>query len=658
MSPLRPRLISSLREAWCPPAPGAAGPRRNGAFDRATIRLFVVAITVAIAACGGDPGAGGDPDANAVCVDTTTMCTGNTFQRCTGGQWVVDSQCPVLCDNELGCVVCSPGTRSCNNDDALICTDDGSGTTVIETCTGDAHCFGGTCVDLCANAAANSSYIGCEYFAADLDNAIEILEPQLISCQFDYGIPGRRDIPVCWNANAPAGRRSAGLCDPGDTCPPNYTCRLPPSDVCVLDAAHSPFAIVVSNPQHFTVDVTLSNAAGTTRTVQVTAGEVRALFPQQLGFPDQSIDRSVQAALAYRIVSDAPVVAYQFNPLHNVDVFSNDGSLLIPVSTWDAEYYVMSWPTLTRRPASNDYNSYLTVIAADDATVVEVTPRATTRANGSIAAIAAGATATFTLAAFEVLNLEAIADGDLTGSLIRSDKPVGVFGGHEAIVVEQSPRPNAAYPNGPCCADHVEEMMFPTSTWGKEFAIARSQVRNMDRDRLRIMAQRDGTAVTFNPAPSSGSCATLAAGQFCEVKIAADTAITSTEPVLIGHFLESTIWQDTFGTGSIGNGDPSLALAVPIEQFRDNYTILVPSQYESNYVAIATTATGVVRIDDNDVTGLQPFAGQYRAGRFLVGAGQHTISCSARCSVLVMGYSDAVSYLFAGGLDLNVIVVD
>jgi len=381
-----------------------------------------------------------------------------------------------------------------------------------------------------------------------------------------------------------------------------------------------------------------------------------------MGFPDQSVDRSMQGLNAYKIVADAPVVAYQFNPLDNVDVFSNDASLLIPTTTWDAEYYVMGWPTLTRRAdGTQDYNGYLTVVAGADDTVVEVTPSADTRVNGAVAAITAGTPTTFTLDAYEVLSLEAVADGDLTGSFVRSvdpAKPIGVFGGHEAIVVAQDPAPNAGYPNGPCCADHVEEMMFPASTWGKVFAIARSKQRNGEADRLRVMAQTAGTTVTFTPAPLSGTCGTLGPGQFCEVKINVDTKVEASEPVLIGRFLESVIWSDLLGT-SIGNGDPSMAIAVPTEQFRDHYTILVPNQYTENYVSISTAATGSVTVDGTDVSGmLMPFAGDYRGGRISVTAGQHTIQCSARCGIEIMGYSDAVSYLFAGGLDLNVIVVD
>ena len=55
-----------------------------------------------------------------------------------------------------------------------------------------------------------------------------------------------------------------------------------------------------------------------------------ALFPQQLGLADQSLDYSGIETKAYKLVSSAPIVAYQFNPLDNVGVFSNDASLLIP----------------------------------------------------------------------------------------------------------------------------------------------------------------------------------------------------------------------------------------------------------------------------------------------------------------------------------------
>jgi hypothetical protein len=128
--------------------------------------------------------------------------------------------------------------------------------------------------------------------------------------------------------------------------------------------------------------------------------------------------------------------------------------------------------------------------------------------------------------------------------------------------------PNGTNILGPCCADHLEDMMFPTSTWGKEFAIARSQSRGTNElDVLRIMAQKPNTTVTITPAPV-GTCPTLNAGQHCQIKISADTSIIASEPVLIGHYLQSAIWQDPIFGGALGSGDPSMALAVPTEQYR------------------------------------------------------------------------------------------
>lgn len=631
---------------------------------------FVLVLGLALVACGGDDGGSGDPDAGSVCTNDTTMCVGNTFETCAGGAWVVTSQCSALCDNDLGCISCNPDTIFCENDQVMQCNGAGTGSSVSETCEGGAHCLGGACVDLCADAAENRSYIGCEYFAIDLDNAVEIFDNQLpgfFTCADNApGAVAATAVKVCWDGSA-----SGGLCDPGDTCPAGYTCSSGHSEVCMLDAAHSPFAVVVSNPQVFAVNVTITNATGTTQSISVPAGQVSSIFPQMMGFTDSSIDHSMQAKNAYRIVADAPIVAYQFNPLNNVDVFSNDASLLLPTTTWDADYYVMTWPTEDRRsgtPTTNNYNGYVTIVAAQDDTLIEVTTTAATVANGTTTAVAAATPTQYTLDAYEVLSLEAVANGDLTGTRVRSidatPKPIGVFGGAEAVGIAQSPAPNPSYPSGPCCADHIEEMLFPTSTWGKTFAIARSQVRNMDKDHLRVIAQVDGTDVVFTPAAtavSTNDCTGLMAGEWCEVKVAVDTKAEATQPVLIAKYLESAIWSNgnPLVPMSMGSGDPSMSIVVPAEQFRDEYTILVPSQYDMSYVSISTPMNGTVRIDGNDVTStLTVFATDYKAGRSLVTAGQHVITCTAGCGIEIMGYSEAVSYLFAGGLDLRQIVVD
>lgn len=635
------------------------------------IRFIGAFAVLAMVACGPSGGNGGGADggnnngsdAGPSCSDGETRCLGQMFQTCSGSSWTDSATCvlPNICNSNLGCVQCNPNQNYCIDNDVFACDANGQQGGLVESCSGGLQCSGGACVDLCADAAANRSYLGCEYWAVDLDNAIEVmsLSDDLFGCLLAPSPDAveRNDLSVCTNGSA-----TAGLCDPpSGTCPSGYNCEQ--ASVCVLDAAGSPFAVVVSNPNNFTVDVTISNGAGTSQTVQVASGQVTKLLPQSMGFPDQSIDGSGISRNAYKVVSNAPIVAYQFNPLDNVGVFSNDGSLLIPRATFDTKYYALSWPTLTRRtpePGTNDYNSYVSIVAWEDGTEIKLTPTADVRAGqgGSFSAITAGTEATFTLDAYDVLNIEAVADGDLSGTVIEANDAMGldtfgVFGGHEAILIQNT--------SNSCCADHVEEMMFPASTWGDSYALARSESRGQSEpDVVRVMAQTDGTTVTFNPSPAMGSCGTLNAGQFCEVHINADTEITANNPILVGHYLMSVIVSDPFG-GSMGEGDPSMALAVPTEQFRATYTFLVPSEYAKQFVSVVADAAATVTLDGNDVTSqLQSFgSGAYKAGRISVQPGQHKIDCpGGGCGIEVYGYSDAVSYLFAGGLDLDQIVID
>jgi hypothetical protein len=341
-----------------------------------------------------DAGGGGGDGGGDTCTGAETRCVGSTFQQCQGGIFTVVEQCTTICHAALGCVDCNPDLNYCVGNDIYHCTSEGDQGSLVEDC-GELECVSGACVDPCGTAAATRSYIGCEYMAVDLDNAIEVMGPViLLDCAFSYGNGVLESLEVCWNGSA-----TAGLCDPPDDgCPAGYTCQT--QSVCILNAQESPFAVVVSNPNSVQVTVTIENQAGTSQQVQVPAGQVRELFPQEMGFPDASIDLSGISAKAYKITSNRPIVAYQFNPLDNVDVFSNDGSLLIPHTTWDTSYYAMSYPTLTRRDDTNDYNGYVAVVAWADDTEVAITPAADVRAGPGFTAIAAGTTATFTLDAF------------------------------------------------------------------------------------------------------------------------------------------------------------------------------------------------------------------------------------------------------------------
>src|SRR5262245_57097016 len=399
------------------------------------MRCSCALFAIAIAGCSPHRDHPSGTDADDTGSPASPRCEGNTYEVCENGKWTVVEQCPLYC--------------------------------AITGCT---SCIGPDCIsDACMQSAMDQSYLGCEYWAVDLDNATEVEGPPIPVVGMECGVyPNAKVVTglrVCMDVNG----SFAGKCDdPGDQCPTDFTCQVAPNGACVLDGDHAPFAIVVSNPNAVPVAVTVAVASGQAMAVTVDPGAIKALFPQQMGFADQGIDGSGKFANAYKLTSSAPIVAYQFNPLNNVDVFSNDASLLIPRAGFDKRYIGVSYPTLTRRGTTvtgrDNYNGYLTVVAWKDNTQVQVTPTANTNAgNDGTPSLLAGAAKTFTLNAFDVLNLEAVAGpdpytndglngGDLTGTQIQgvNGQTFGVFGGHEAVRISA--------PSSNCCADHLEEM--------------------------------------------------------------------------------------------------------------------------------------------------------------------------------------------------------
>src|SRR5512140_561530 len=132
------------------------------AFNR-----VLVASVLTLAACGpgGRQHGGNCPG----------LCTALGYQECNDGAYSPPVQCATTetCDPNLGCVVCAPDQLYCGGDtdnSVLRCNHDGTGGTLVMDCPADNVCSGGACKTPCDAALDHPSNVGCDFWAADLDN--------------------------------------------------------------------------------------------------------------------------------------------------------------------------------------------------------------------------------------------------------------------------------------------------------------------------------------------------------------------------------------------------------------------------------------------------------------------------------------------------------
>ncbi len=408
------------------------------------------------------------------------------------------------------------------------------------------------------------------------------------------------------------------------------------------------------------------------------------------------------------------------------NTFSNDASLLLPAHILGTSHVAVTndqYVFATNSSGANvggKLSSNVTIVGTQDGTTVTVRSSAVTKAGGSVAAMAKGTMRNFTLNSYDVLQfasdslgnnnvIECSAnpfggtgficrqDNDLTGTVITSDKPVAVFGGTQCLIK----------PYNRVACDHVEEQIFPFNTWGTSFIAQKSNALKLNNgsfatnsppDHYKIVSGcpttqcPNGTNITITPAnavsavlPPNTRCAApsnlgtgtckLMGVTSVEFKSSSNFRIESDQPVSVAWFLPGQ-GDNLGGATDPAEGDPSMILLPPIQQWRTNYTILAGRDYVSNYVGISVDNTRVLRveIDGVAVTGLNAIAGtNYLVKNHPVTGGTHTINVVARspqptqpdggaytslpgAGITVYGYDSYVSYGYTGGLDLQSIV--
>jgi hypothetical protein len=431
---------------------------------------------------------------------------------------------------------------------------------------------------------------------------------------------------VCNNSNVQDGT----VCDGGNGLCAVGECRtnelLGTDFVIVFEANYlrSQLTLGLSGPQATNGVISISSI-GFSQPFSVTPGSVTTVaLPPGSEVISNDV---VEAGAAVRVVSEKQITVYGLNRL----LLSTDAFAALPVEVLGQRYRVAAWSGGVNGPSQLAI-APVPAFEGDTTTptTVTITPAAAAGTRP------AGLPYTVVLRPLDAYQLQS--EGDLTGSLIESNRPVSVFGGNSCANI-----PNQQ--TGFC--DHVVEQLPPVSIWGTE-AFTVPLATRTSGDTFRIIADQSGTQVQLEGATSE--LISLNAGAFAERNLIGSYRITANAPILVSQFSNGTEWDGV-------TSDPFMMLIPSAAQFIRTYTFATPgSGFPVNYANIVALTTdvssGSVLLDGASVPAgsFTALAGtQYSTAQVPISVGSHTLISSNPLGLYVYGYAAFDSYGYPGG---------
>ena len=363
----------------------------------------------------------------------------------------------------------------------------------------------------------------------------------------------------------------------------------------------------------------------------------------------------------FHVVADDDVTVYALNqaPL------TSEAFLVLPTDAVANDYVVMSYTTDIAGNIGNTTASAATtpsqfaVVATEDSTVVTIDPTAPTPRNASATPF------TVTLQQGESFLVQADpranSRGDLTGSRVRSTKPVAVFAGHNRALLPIELRGDLS------SRDCLIEQMNPVRTWGKSAFVTPMALPSTELgvgyDIFRVVAGFDSTEVFVD----GQSRRMLMAGEFFEGRLLGAYEITTSRPSLTAQYKATS--------GDVPNpleyGDPFMMLVPPAEQFMSSYRfinlqsyvydivqgrpVVIDSVYREQWMnlVIPSDRIGTLVLDGSPVDpGLfRPMGSSgFSYAQVRMTDGVHEIKADTLFGIYVYGYGEAVSYGYIGGM--------
>ncbi len=354
---------------------------------------------------------------------------------------------------------------------------------------------------------------------------------------------------------------------------------------------------------------------------------------------------------AIHLVSDNPLNVYAFNWSQN----SSEVALIFPKESLGNEYYAVCYtPHINGNGinSGNGRNSEFLIVASEDNTVVNITPSRVTD-NGRLA----NTTFSISLNKGELYQVQSAnlpipvwaGQGDLTGSYIKSNKPVALYSGSLSTTVPGGADVSAW--------DHLYEQIPPVQSWGRKFIAV--PLKSRHEDTYRVLASEDNTTIRIG----NKSSFTLDKGEFNEFTLLFNepSLIESDKPILLAQYSNSNSVDFSY-TG--GDGDPFMVIVSPVNQTREKVAFVAYSSAQINSkffinVIVKDDAIDMIRLDNVPVVFQSIRATGYSYAQVSIGGGNHYIESIEQGKgfiAYVYGFGGVEAYGYGVGFNLDIVL--
>ncbi len=435
----------------------------------------------------------------------------------------------------------------------------------------------------------------------------------------------------------------------------------------------NPMVLFISSRSKAKVKITtpsaINSAAGINREYTIQPNEVLRVPISTAYMNEESEARN---GFGISVTADKPISVSTYQAwMGNGELARN-----LPIEAWGRNYYTMNFYQDRYGSSSQGYKyrpAQILIIAAKDNTVVSYTPTFDTEGGRDQPSVRKGQTGLVTLEKGETFLIKAKIDEpynkefttDLSGTWIRSSRPVGVISGHTKVAIMRYP--DVLPPTGMFAAEahfvrnNVHDAMLPFEMAGTEFVTVPAQYTptrvtgqasvefGIDDDRgdvIRFVALEDNTTLTAMREDGSDfkNIKKLNRGEtWLETSVEKATFWKADKPILMGHYGKSyaKILPPAAASknGDATQGHPTVESGMPMLQYVPstdryvNYAVFHSPEGMDNFFNIVFKPEEVAKIKVDGRSLSSAFGGSMRmlAGtpyafiRTPIGAGDHVV---------------------------------